>query len=78
MLKKLLALALVFAIGVVAMRLLAPKLSAACEQMLGEMPDDFPPKRMFTNLAAIREQVDTVAQQNERIIGLIEQQAPAA
>ncbi len=45
-----------------------PKSSCLCERVFEMVPDDFPPKRMFLNVAAIREQ-------NERIIELLEAQA---
>ena len=44
--------------GVVAARVLAPKLHArilaACEHMFEEMPDSFPPKRMLHGIEEIR------------------------
>ena len=45
-------------------------MKCVCERIFEKMPDDFPPKRMFLNVMAIREQ-------NERIIELLEEQAEA-
>lgn len=44
---------------------------AMCERMMSEMPEDFPPRRMMTDLQAIRVQ-------NERILRLLEGNQAAA
>ena len=50
---------------------------AACDRMIDEMPDSFPPKRIMSDLEALRTQ-------SERMIALLEEQrgtseqAPAA
>ncbi len=51
-------------------RRFGPEMGCVCERIFEKMPDDFPPKRMFLNVTAIREQ-------NERIIELLEEQAEA-
>ena len=48
----------------------APEMGKACEHVFDRMPDQFPPKWMYLNITAIREQ-------NERIIQLLEEQAKA-
>jgi len=48
----------------------APEMGKACEHVFDKMPDEFPPKWMYLNITAIREQ-------NERIIQLLEEQAKA-
>lgn len=50
-----------------ALRRFGPEMGKVCERMFDKMPDDFPPKWMFLNITAIREQ-------NDRIIELLEQQ----
>lgn len=62
--KLLLAVALVGGV-VVAIRRFGPKMGQACGDWMEQAPDDFPPKRMFSNISAIREQ-------NDRIIELLE------
>ncbi len=56
---------------------LAPKMGDMCERMSGmcervfeKLPDTFPPKWMYLNITAIREQ-------NDRILALLEEQAKA-
>jgi hypothetical protein len=49
----------------------SPGAGRVCERIFERMPEDFPPKRMFLNVAAIREQ-------NERIISLLEQHIEAS
>jgi len=51
-------------------RRFAPEMGKACEHVFDKMPDKFPPKWMYLNITAIREQ-------NERIIQLLEEQAKA-
>ncbi|UCH35857.1 MAG: hypothetical protein JSV65_05750 [Armatimonadota bacterium] len=45
-----------------------PKMGSVCERVFDKMPDNFPPKWMYLNITAIREQ-------NDRIIQLLEEQA---
>ncbi len=60
---------LFFIAGVVlAARQFGVKMGDVCERVFEKMPDDFPPKRMFQNVTAIREQ-------NDRILSLLEEQA---
>ena len=59
---------LVIAGAVLAAHHFCPKTGSLCERVFEMVPDDFPPKRMFLNVVAIREQ-------NERIIELLEAQA---
>jgi hypothetical protein len=40
------------------------------------MPDDAPPKWMFNNIKAIREQTEAIGEQNERIVKLLESRHP--
>ena len=51
-------------------RRFGPETGCVCERIFEKVPDDFPPRRMFLNIVAIREQ-------NERIIELLEEQAEA-
>ena len=51
-------------------RRFGPEMGCVCKRIFEKMPDDLPPKRMFLNIMAIREQ-------NERIIELLEEQAKA-
>lgn len=39
----------------------APRITGAWKQKLEEAPDDFPPKWLFINISAIREQTDRIA-----------------
>jgi hypothetical protein len=43
-----------------------PEMGKVCECIFDKLPDDFPPKWMYLNITAIREQ-------NERIIALLEE-----
>ena len=59
--------------GVAVALVLRPKalvlFSEACERMLDQMPDDFPPKRMMGNVEQLRES-------NARILELLDKEAP--
>lgn len=47
--------------------------SEMCEKKLDQMPESFPPKKMFSNLAAIREQTEQILellQERESVIGV--------
>jgi hypothetical protein len=37
-------------------------------QVIERMPDDAPPKRMFRNIAAIREEHERIIEQNQQIL----------
>jgi hypothetical protein len=56
--------------GVLLAKHFGPEMSCMCERVFEKMPDEFPPKRMYLNIVAIREQ-------NDRIIQLLEEQAKA-
>lgn len=58
----------VIAGAVLAAHHFGPKTGCLCERVFEMLPDQFPPKRMFLNIAAIREQ-------NERILKLLEARA---
>lgn len=58
----------VIAGAVLAAHHFSPKTGCLCERVFQMVPDTFPPKRMFLNVEAIREQ-------NERILELLEAQA---
>jgi hypothetical protein len=60
----------VIAGGVLLAKHLGPKMGGMCERMFEKMPETFPPKWMYLNITAIREQ-------NDRIIELLEEQAKA-
>jgi len=60
----------VIAGAVVLAKHFGPELRRACGRVFEKLPDEFPPKWMYLNITAIREQ-------NERIIHLLEQQAKA-
>lgn len=51
-------------------RRFGPEMGKVCEHIFEKMPDEFPPKWMYLNIMAIREQ-------NECIIELLKQQAKA-
>ncbi|MDH3538856.1 MAG: hypothetical protein OEP52_02575 [Acidimicrobiia bacterium] len=67
-LMKLVRLALVFGGVMLVMRLAGPKIGEFMDRKFEEAPDDFPPKWMYLNISAIREQ-------NERILQLMEKKA---
>ena len=67
---KCLALLPVIAGAAIAVHHFAPKMGCVCESLLDKLPDNFPPKWMYLNITAIREQ-------NDRIIELLEEQAKA-
>ena len=52
---------------VLLVRRFGPEMGKVCERVFEKIPDDFPPKWMYLNITAIREQ-------NERIIELLEKQ----
>lgn len=54
--------------GVLLAKHFGVKMDCVCETLLEKLPDRFPPKWMYLNITAIREQ-------NDRIIELLEAQA---
>jgi hypothetical protein len=46
--------------GVLLIRLIGPKLSAHMDRMFEDAPDDFPPKWMYLNITAIRENTERI------------------
>lgn len=54
------------AVGMLLMRRMVPRMCRRMEQMMEKLPEDAPPRRMFMNMSAIREQ-------NERILALLEE-----
>lgn len=51
---------------------LRERCSEMCEKKLDQMPESFPPKKMFGNLAAIREQTEQILellQERESVVG---------
>lgn len=57
---KLFKIAAVAGLGLVALRLIGPKLSEHLDRMFDEAPDDFPPKWMYVNISAIRENTERI------------------
>ncbi len=57
---KLLRIAAVVAGGMVIMRLVGPKLGERMDRMFEKAPDDFPPKWMYLNISAIRENTERI------------------
>ena len=46
--------------GILVMKLVGPKLSERMDRMFEEAPDDFPPKWMYVNITAIRENTEQI------------------
>ncbi len=46
--------------GMLALRLAGPKLGERMDRMFEEASEDFPPKRMFVNISAIRENTERI------------------
>ena len=72
--KAILTLAMIGGLALLARRFgprIRERCLAACERMLDEMPDSFPPRRMMISL-------DAISAQNERVIELLEDQRPAS
>lgn len=55
---KLLRIAALVGGGIVIMRLVGPKLGKGMDRMFEEASDDFPPKWMYLNITAIRENTE--------------------
>jgi hypothetical protein len=58
--RRLLTVGAVVGIGVVAVRLAGPKLGQRMERMFEDAPEDFPPKWMYLNITAIRENTERI------------------
>jgi hypothetical protein len=60
-------------------RKLGPQMESSMDwgRIIERMPDDAPPKWMFNNITAIREQTTAISEQNERIVELLESRQPA-
>jgi hypothetical protein len=57
---KLLKVAAVIGGGMLAMRLIGPKLGERMDRMFEQAPDNFPPKWMYLNITAIRENTERI------------------
>lgn len=57
---KLLKIAAVAGGGMLIMRLVGPKLSERMDRMFEDAPEDFPPKWMYVNITAIRENTERI------------------
>jgi len=57
----------IIAAGVLLAKHFGVKMDCVCEHLLEKLPDRFPPKWIYLNITAIREQ-------NDRIIALLEEQ----
>jgi hypothetical protein len=57
---KLLKFAAVIGGGMFVMRLLGPRLGERLDRMFEDASDDFPPKWMFVNITAIRENTERI------------------
>lgn len=57
---KVLKIAAVAAAGILVIRLVGPKLGKGMDRMFEKAPDDFPPKWMFLNITAIRENTEEI------------------
>ncbi|HSF84288.1 MAG TPA: hypothetical protein VLG28_01340 [Acidimicrobiia bacterium] len=57
---KLLRTAMIVGAGVVIMRFAGPRLNARVERMFEEAPEDFPPKWMYLNITAIRDNTERI------------------
>ncbi len=59
--KKALMVVFGFAVAIGVVRLLAPRVGGTdWQERLQKMPDDFPPKMLFNNIKAIREDTDRI------------------
>ena len=66
---KLLKMSAVIGAAAIVLRLVGPKLGESMERRFEEAPEDFPPKWMFINISAIRENT-------ERILDALIQEPP--
>ena len=57
---RLLMVAAIACAALLVLRLAGPKIAERMERMLEEVPDDFPPKWMFNNISAIRENTERI------------------
>jgi hypothetical protein len=68
--KKVIPVVLIAGGAAVMARKLGPHMESSMDwgQMIERMPDDAPPKWMFNNITALREEHERVLQQNEQIL----------
>jgi hypothetical protein len=68
--RKVVPLALIAGGVAVLARKLGPQMESSMDwgQMIERMPDDAPPKWMFNNITALREEHERILEQNERIL----------
>lgn len=60
LLAKILKVVAILGGGMLVLRLFGPKLSGRMDRMMEEAPDDFPPKWMYLNITAIRENTERI------------------
>jgi hypothetical protein len=75
-LKRVLIVGVVIAGVAAVLRRVGPRMCPAANRAIEKMPDDAPPKWMFNNIKAIREQTEAIGEQNERIVKLLESRHP--
>lgn len=63
---KLMKAAVIVAAGAMIMRFAGPRLNARAERMFEEAPEDFPPKWMYLNVTAIRENTERILEALQR------------
>ena len=66
---KLVRLVVLGAVAVIALRVVKGRTGDLCTRMFESMPDDAPPKRMASDLAAIRAQSDRIIEMLEGSAG---------
>lgn len=68
--KKVIPVVLIAGGAAVMARKFGPQMESSMDwgQMIERMPDDAPPKWMFNNITALREEHERVLQQNEQIL----------
>lgn len=68
--KKVLPLVLIVGGAVAAARKFGPQMESSMDwaQMIDRMPDDAPPKWMYNNINALREEHERIVGQNEQIL----------
>ena len=57
---KLMKAAVIAVAGVMIMRFAGPRLSARAERIFEDAPEDFPPKWMYLNITAIRDNTERI------------------
>ena len=58
--KKLVKVGALAGAGILIMKLAGPRLGARMDRMFEDAPDDFPPKWMYLNITAIRENTERI------------------